>query len=664
MKLRIILSLLLLVVALSVSSQNIEGNTEKNITKILNFQKLQPVISNANTSRAAVSDTTIPAPVIDFTGNKVFTKFETSIENSTDSTIIFTFSDYPVTDSQFIADYVLSWVTNPLDTEQSKLQVANRSAYFLKSPKHYRNNALIFGGQWNDSMLFAKEHSLIGRIFSTDLSQCGNNSEHYRLMCLASGFFKPDDFRSVSVTIHAFEETKFGGHWALTDGDVGTCIFTVNNPDSPNGLASFMDVHNDTLLINQKYLEDGLDYHPDMSLSFYREVMSDTNINVAPFPWSSHVEINGKFILPAHSKMSLSLEDYIFFIDTGISKNKIWLYQLSTIVDSFEVAMSVGDTCWWCVDSFMFLLDNFCDGDTFLSAKFFDKGNTFLYDGSNDQGKKWSDLFRYDGKREWIPTIVLETHSPDTLTLGHDLKMPLFVLESDGGLLAGDTLITQPAVFPLWNTGDTSNILTFREINYLEQGWISSGDHVTKLSWNANILGNFADWNISGGNGLTLGRTLTEYHRDTIGGLLPVELSKLAANPVDNQYIKISWETSLEIDNDRFEVLRSTNGNSFEVLGTVMGNGTTTTTHYYVFDDWTALPSITYYYRLRQIDTDGTATLSSVVSAKLTSSDNKVIAVEYINLLGQRVAKDVKGIKILRSLHESGFITTRFMRDL
>ena len=130
----------------------------------------------------ATPDLTIPGPVINFTGNKAFTKSETSIENPTDTAITFTFSDYPTTDSQFMADYILSWVTNPLDTEQSKLQVANAAAYFLKSPKRYRNNALIFGGQWNDSLMFAKEHSLIGRIFSTGITQCGNNSEHGRIM--------------------------------------------------------------------------------------------------------------------------------------------------------------------------------------------------------------------------------------------------------------------------------------------------------------------------------------------------------------------------------------------------------------------------------------------------------------------------------------------------
>lgn len=567
-----ILCMYSLLVIISVRAQEIglEQFLEKKDAFINACAHKNSLQTSTDDSRAT-SDMTIPGPVINFTGNKAFIKSETSIENPTDTSITFTFSDYPVTDSQFMADYILSWVTNPMDTEQSKLQVANAAAHFLKSPKHYLNKALIFGGQWQDSLLFAKEHSLIGRIFSTGVTNCGNNSEHGRIICLKSGYFKPDDFRHIAVTSHAFIETKFSGYFALTDYDQGTCGFMFHNPASPNGLASFMDVHNDTLLINQKYLEDGIDYHPDMSLSYYREVMADNSFNIGQFPWSGHIEIDSKFILSAHSKMTLTIDDYVFFLDSNLLGNKVIFQKMINAVDSFELAISIGDTCWWCVDSFEAGTNQLFDGDTFLAEKILDKGALFFYSGLQDQGKKWSDVFRYEGKREWVPTIVLETSSLDTLILGENLKMPLFLLESDGNILAGDTLITQPAVFPLWSAGNTSNILTYKEVNYLEQGWISPGDHLTKLSWNANILGPFMDWNISGGNGLSLSRSLMEYHRDTTVGFLPVELSKFAA------------------------------------------------------------------------------------------TDDRVVAVEYVNLLGQRVDANTIGIKIVRSLHESGSIATKIV---
>ncbi len=91
---------------------------------------------------------------------------------------------------------------------------------------------------------------------------------------------------------------------------------------------------------------------------------------------------------------------------------------------------------------------------------------------------------------------------------------------------------------------------------------------------------------------------------------LPVELTDFDA--VDNARdceIELSWTTETETNNDFFRIEKSLDGFNYQPIGTVnaVGNSVTPTT--YSFVDRT--PSITNYYRLRQVDVDGAATVSS-----------------------------------------------------
>ncbi len=104
------------------------------------------------------------------------------------------------------------------------------------------------------------------------------------------------------------------------------------------------------------------------------------------------------------------------------------------------------------------------------------------------------------------------------------------------------------------------------------------------------------------------------------GASLPIELLSLDAVPVDNQHINVKWSTAVEIDNKGFEVLRSTDGENFQNIGWVDGNGNATTQHNYSLMDRNVTPNTLYYYRLNQVDNDGNSELTHVVSAMVTSS--------------------------------------------
>ena len=99
--------------------------------------------------------------------------------------------------------------------------------------------------------------------------------------------------------------------------------------------------------------------------------------------------------------------------------------------------------------------------------------------------------------------------------------------------------------------------------------------------------------------------------------VLPVELVYLQADPVNNQYILVQWETASEVNNDGFFLQRSTDAVQFETIHWVDGFGTTSDPHHYQFNDMDVEHGIRYYYRLIQVDFNSTEDVSYIVDARL-----------------------------------------------
>jgi hypothetical protein len=96
-------------------------------------------------------------------------------------------------------------------------------------------------------------------------------------------------------------------------------------------------------------------------------------------------------------------------------------------------------------------------------------------------------------------------------------------------------------------------------------------------------------------------------------GIIPVELVSFNAE-VEQNVIVLKWETATETNNQAFMIERSSDNFNFEKIGEIEGKGTTTEKQEYIFRD----ASISsgkgkVYYRLRQIDFDGTENLSDVI---------------------------------------------------
>jgi len=112
-------------------------------------------------------------------------------------------------------------------------------------------------------------------------------------------------------------------------------------------------------------------------------------------------------------------------------------------------------------------------------------------------------------------------------------------------------------------------------------------------------------------------------------GPLPVTLTSFTAQAA-GQDTKLVWATAQEVNNDRFVVERSFDGQTFTAISEVKGQGTkTTATTYSAIDAQAAAKAQgrVVYYRLRQVDTDGTESLSSVQTVSFPASAHTAVEV-------------------------------------
>jgi hypothetical protein len=93
---------------------------------------------------------------------------------------------------------------------------------------------------------------------------------------------------------------------------------------------------------------------------------------------------------------------------------------------------------------------------------------------------------------------------------------------------------------------------------------------------------------------------------------LPVELLTFAGQATAQGNL-LTWTTANETNNKGFEIERSYDGKTFEKIGFVKGNGTSSVQQTYSFTDNTPL-SKTTYYRLQQVDFDGSKAFSNTIS--------------------------------------------------
>jgi hypothetical protein len=155
--------------------------------------------------------------------------------------------------------------------------------------------------------------------------------------------------------------------------------------------------------------------------------------------------------------------------------------------------------------------------------------------------------------------------------------------------------------------------------------WIDgvlSGDNLPKaqLSDNANIDSWMFYGESSTSNAANIFLDDVVYTNTIADNPLPIQLAFFSARSIDANSIAVTWRTLSELNNYGFEVERSPDGAHFVAApnGFVAGHGTSSVPNDYSFTDNPEPPG-PWYYRLRQIDLDGTTHFSDPVKADLLS---------------------------------------------
>ncbi|PJJ48118.1 hypothetical protein [Hymenobacter chitinivorans] len=141
------------------------------------------------------------------------------------------------------------------------------------------------------------------------------------------------------------------------------------------------------------------------------------------------------------------------------------------------------------------------------------------------------------------------------------------------------------------------------------------------------IKGQGSDCGTTGIQGLTCNEfALEEVAQNACAAPLPVQLVSFAARPQEGRVL-LSWATASELRSAAFTVERSADGRQFEPVATVEAAGSSNTLRTYSSLDARPLPGLNYY-RLRQTDTDGTWSLSRILTVNMQGNAAAPAALE------------------------------------
>lgn len=137
--------------------------------------------------------------------------------------------------------------------------------------------------------------------------------------------------------------------------------------------------------------------------------------------------------------------------------------------------------------------------------------------------------------------------------------------------------------------------------------------------------------------------------------VLPIVLSEFVATQ-EADAVRLNWVTQSELNNDFFEVERLNFFNdSFDQIGYLPGNGTSTEVHQYSFFDY-APANGKNYYRLKQTDFDGTTSYSELAAVNFEGEANNLsvhpnpVANGWVQIEGQQGAAHGRAVIEVKNL--------------
>jgi len=111
--------------------------------------------------------------------------------------------------------------------------------------------------------------------------------------------------------------------------------------------------------------------------------------------------------------------------------------------------------------------------------------------------------------------------------------------------------------------------------------------------------------------------------------VLPVELTSFNAEALDQKVI-LKWTTATELNNNGFEIQRRVAESDFATVGFVKGEGTTTNQKEYSYIDKDLIDG-KYFYRLKQVDYNGSYEYSDVIEVDVRSLNEYALEQNFPN---------------------------------
>jgi hypothetical protein len=236
---------------------------------------------------------------------------------------------------------------------------------------------------------------------------------------------------------------------------------------------------------------------------------------------------------------------------------------------------------------------------------------------------------------------------PSGLMLASDIDNGLFVFEVDyqrASRLAGN--ITDAATGAVLN----NVTVTIADPAGTTDGSIATGNYKTGAAADGLINVTYA---LSGYEPQTMAVDFQRGVETTqdfalASSTLPVTLSSFTAAPFGKSSVRLAWSTASESGSDHFLVERSLTGTEFEPVGQVDAAGDSEVTKTYDFTDF-GLDAGAYFYRLRQVDLNGSFAFSEVREVTLDGVEGLSV---FPNPVGDRLqlSADVSGtVRIYRN---------------
>jgi hypothetical protein len=197
------------------------------------------------------------------------------------------------------------------------------------------------------------------------------------------------------------------------------------------------------------------------------------------------------------------------------------------------------------------------------------------------------------------------------------------------------------------------NTLTNPNRGYISQTSAGSNASSGTASWNFNwvtplsysggatfyVVINETDGNSSSSNDQIYLKTFTTT-------VLPVRWLDFSAN-TQEEGVHLAWSTAAEINNEKFEVERSIDGEHFEYAGTIKGKGNSVKISNYRFID-PINSNNEWFYRIKQIDFDGKFEFSRTIkSLALQQKEPRIFTDLFTQEIAVESNESIKSLAII-----------------